>query len=62
MKFSGKVGNGPLNKWLKFGNDPDLYCDTGNTCLGGDMHCVSASSLSFLFVHLSVYLNVIHNH
>ena len=23
MKFSGKVGNGPLNKWLNFGGDPD---------------------------------------
>ena len=23
MKFSGKVGNGPTNKWLNFGGDPD---------------------------------------
>jgi len=23
MKFSGKVGNGPVNKRLNFGNDPD---------------------------------------
>jgi len=23
MKFSGKVGNGPMNKWLNFGGDPD---------------------------------------
>jgi len=22
-KFSGKVTNGPLNKWLNFGGDPD---------------------------------------
>jgi len=22
MKFSGKVGNGPYNKWLNFGGDP----------------------------------------
>jgi len=21
MKFSGKLGNGPLNKWLNFGGD-----------------------------------------
>jgi len=21
MKFSGKVGNGPMNKWLNFGGD-----------------------------------------
>jgi len=26
--------------------DPDPYCDTGKTCLGGGMHCPSASSLS----------------
>jgi len=25
--------------------DPDPYHDTGKTCLGGDMHCASASSL-----------------
>jgi len=23
MKFSGKVGNGPVNKCLNFGGDPD---------------------------------------
>ena len=23
MKFSGKVGNGPMNKWLNFGGDPE---------------------------------------
>jgi len=23
MKFSGKVGNGPMNKRLNFGGDPD---------------------------------------
>jgi len=23
MKFSRKVGNGPMNKWLNFGGDPD---------------------------------------
>jgi len=49
MKFSGKVGNGPMNKLLNFGGDqdpdtnpdPDLdpYRDTGKTCLGGGMHC-----------------------
>jgi len=22
MKFSGKVSNGPVNKWLNFGSDP----------------------------------------
>jgi len=26
MKFSGKVGNGPVNKRLNFGGDPDHWC------------------------------------
>jgi len=29
MKFSGKVGNGPVNKRLNFGGDPDQRLDTG---------------------------------
>jgi len=29
MKFSGKVRNGPLNKRLNFGGDPDHCLDTG---------------------------------
>ena len=29
MKFSGKVGNGQINKWLNFGGDPDHHVDTG---------------------------------
>jgi len=29
MKFSGKVGNWPLNKRLNFGGDPDHRLDTG---------------------------------
>jgi len=60
MKFSAKVDNGPMNKWLNFGGhpdngsgsgyksdpdiDPDPYRDTGKTCLGEGMHCPSASS------------------
>jgi len=47
MKFSGKVGNRSMNKWLNFG-DPDADTnpdrDTGKTCHGGGMHCPSASS------------------
>jgi len=39
MKFAAKVGNGPTNKRLNFGGDPDPYRDTGKTCLGGGMHC-----------------------
>jgi len=29
MKFSGKVGSGPLSKRLNFGGDPDHRSDTG---------------------------------
>jgi len=29
MKFTGKVGNGPVNKLLNFGGDPDHRLDTG---------------------------------
>ena len=29
MKFSGKVGNGPVNKRLSFGGDPDHRLDIG---------------------------------
>jgi len=38
MKFSCKVGNGPMNKRLNFGGNPDYRSgDTGKTCLGGGM-------------------------
>jgi len=30
---------------------PDSYRDTGKTCLGGDMHCFSASSFFLLWFH-----------
>jgi len=54
MRFSGKVGNGPMNKRLNFGDDPDHGSesgyrypdrerDTSKTCLGGNMNCLSAS-------------------
>jgi len=29
MKFSAKVGNGPVNKWLNFGGYLDHHLDTG---------------------------------
>jgi len=29
MKFSRKIGNGPMNKWLNFGGDPDHRLNTG---------------------------------
>jgi len=50
--FLEKVGNGPMNKWLNFGGNPDhdLYRDTGKTCLGRGMHCPSASSCMFFSV------------
>jgi len=75
MKFSGKVGDEPLNKMVKFwrrsgslsgygdcfpdweirkvisGHESAAHTDspdggTGNTCLGGGMHCPNASSFS----------------
>ena len=33
-----------VNKRLNFGGNPHPYCETGKTCLGGGMHCPSASS------------------
>jgi len=45
MKFSGKVGNGPMNKFFVAIRITDLDRDTGKTCLGGGMHCPGASSL-----------------
>jgi len=62
MKFSVKVGNGPMNRRLNFDGDPDTdpytdpypypdpYRDTGKTCLGGGMHCPSASSSIYRLV------------
>ena len=53
MKLVAKVGNGPVNKELNFGGDPDhrsgsdMDRDTGKTCPGGGMHCPNASSRSF---------------
>jgi len=32
MKLSGNVGNGPTNKQLNFGCDPDHRSDTGRDC------------------------------
>jgi len=32
MKFSGKIGNGPMNKWLHFGGDPDHRLDIYRDC------------------------------
>ena len=49
VKFSGKVGSGPVNKCLNFGGgNPDLDRDTHRTCLGGGMHCPSASGFYFV--------------
>jgi len=30
MKFPGKIGNGPVNKRLNFGGDPDHGADYGS--------------------------------
>ena len=95
MKFSGNVGNGPMNERLNFGGDPDHRLDTGivfrirnyweiwkvvngckraahtdsldggtgKTCLGGGMHCPSASSLNEVVIFnrelpLNVYTTI----
>jgi len=29
MKFSGKIGNEPVNKWWNFGGDPDHGSGSG---------------------------------
>ena len=29
MKFSDKIGNGPMNKWFNFGGDPNHGVDVG---------------------------------
>jgi len=62
MKFSGKVGCGPVNKWLNFDGDPLTYHDTGKTCLGGGMHCPSASSyyvVSYILIIFNVCISLI---
>jgi len=46
-----------VNKWLNSRGDPDTdpntdpdpYRDTGKTCLGGGMHCPSASSFQLSY-------------
>jgi len=51
MKFSGKVGNRPMNKWLNFGGDPDTdnmdpdpYFDTMSNWQKYAVHRPSASN------------------
>jgi len=64
MKFSGKVGNGPTNKRLNFGGDPDQesesnpnpYSDTGKAFLGGGMHCPSTSSINMFCCAYTYYV------
>jgi len=63
MKFPEKVGNGPMNKRLNFGGDPDHGSgygnrNTSNTCLGGGMLCPIASSyIPFYSLASSLLLN-----
>ena len=48
MEFSGNIDNGPMNNGYILVairiTDPDPDPNTVETCLGGDMHCPSASS------------------
>jgi len=46
MKFPGKVGNGPLTKWLNFGGDPD----PGKTCIGGGIQNTLSHASSCLLL------------
>jgi len=58
MKFSGKVGNGPMNKWLNFGGDPNNesgYGSKSKTCIGGGMHYLSSSSYCWYRRIISVW-------
>jgi len=38
MKFSGKIGNGPVNNRLNFGGDPNHRLDTGIVFRNPDSH------------------------
>jgi len=64
VTFSEKVGNGPMNKWLNFGGDPDYRSgygymdpdpnpnrDTGKTCTVP--WSVSSYSIEFAFLFSS---------
>jgi len=47
MKFSGKVGNGPMNDWLNFGGSSDYRLDT---------------AIVFLIRHRLEIRKVVHGH
>jgi len=53
MKFSEKVGNGPLDKWLHFSGDPDHRLGTGivfriHSSLLGDTESVNGHKSAVL--------------
>jgi len=59
MKFSGKVGNGPLNKRLNFGGDPDHGSGIATVVrLGVGTHSLSASSCTVTVLLHQVVLDV----
>ena len=59
MKFSGKVGNGPLSKRLNFGGDPDHGSGIATLVrLGGGMHSPSVSSCTVTVLLHQVVLDV----
>jgi len=67
MKSSGKVGNGPMNKWLNFAGDPDHHLDTGIVCrirhyweirkVVNGHKSAAASSHSFILIHQGLLLS-----
>jgi len=65
MKFSEMVGNGPMNKWLNFGGDPDHGFGSRSVSRHWQdvpwrrCACPSASSHYYYFVCLLVFLSTI---
>ena len=51
MKFSGKVDNGPLNKHLNFGGDPDNRLDTGFITIGRYGKWLTDINLLLILIH-----------
>jgi len=53
MKFSRKVGNGPMNKRLNFGGDPDHRLDTfsGFVIIGRHEKWLTDINLLLILIH-----------
>jgi len=51
MKFSGKVGNGPMNKRLNFDVDPDHRLNTGIVFLDSSLLGDTDINLLLILLH-----------